>query len=420
MERQAGRIPASLERRAARWAGAYFFFLLCSYYVLRPVRDAMGISAGVESLQWAFTGTFLAMLAAVPLYGAAVARLPRRRLLPAVYGFFVANLLIFGVLLQARIGPAAVARAFFIWLSVFNLFVVSVFWSFMADLFSNAQARRLFGFIAAGGTAGALLGPGLTALFAGALGVAWLLFIAAGLLTAAMACMGVLLRAAAPPPLPRAAPETGTAGGLWAGLGELLRSPYLLGIAAYVWLYTTVGTFLYFEQAHIVASAVSGAAAQTRLFALVDLGVNLLALAGQLLLTHRVIAGWGLPGTLAAIPSGLLLGFAALAAAPALPVLLAVQVLRRAGNYALAKPAREVLFTVVSREERYKAKSVIDTLVYRGGDALSAWLFAGLAGLGFGLTAMALLALPLTGLWLASGLWIGRRQERLRAAAARQ
>lgn len=415
MNARPGVIAAALERRAALWAFAYFFFLLCSYYVLRPVRDAMGIAAGVESLHWAFTGTFLAMLAAVPLYGAAVARLPRRRLLPAVYGFFILNLVLFAALLETRLAPAAVARSFFIWLSVFNLFVVSVFWSFMADLFSNAQARRLFGFIAAGGTAGALLGPSLTALLAGTVPVGGLLLIAAALLATAMVCMGALLREAHDA---RVSGETaaGTGGGVWAGLGELLRSRYLLGIAAYVWLYTTVGTFLYFEQAHIVAGAVAGTAAQTRLFALMDLGVNLLALLGQLLLTHRLIAALGLPATLAAIPGALLLGFAALAAAPVLAVLVAVQVLRRAGNYALAKPAREVLFTVVSREERYKAKSVIDTLVYRGGDALSAWLFAGLTSLGLGLGAMALLALPLTGLWLLSGLWIGRRQERLRGA----
>ncbi|MEJ2061069.1 MAG: MFS transporter [Gammaproteobacteria bacterium] len=421
-------MPASLpalqpaERTAVAWSFAYGFSLLAAYYVLRPIRDEMGISGGLGALHWVFTGTFVAMLLAVPLFGYATRRFERHRLLPLVYAFFIVNLLIFYGLLRVDAWRADAARAFFIWLSVFNLFAVSVFWSFMADLYTNSQAKRLFGLIAAGGSAGALLGPTLTTLLVIPLGPVNLLLVAAVLLLFAMLCIGRLNRWAHEAGAGHAAtgrpPEEGPiAGGLWSGIACLLRSRYLLGIAAFILLYTTLSTFLYFQQAHIIAESFSGSAQRTRVFAAMDLAVNLLTLTGQLLLTHRAVTRFGLPATLALIPGMLMLGFGLLAAAPVLGVLVGVQITRRAGNYAFTRPAREMLFTVVSREEKYRAKNVIDTLVYRGGDAASAWVFAVLSGLGLSLGALALVAIPLAGVWLWVGWWLGQQRER-RAAAA--
>jgi AAA family ATP:ADP antiporter len=378
---------------------AYFFCLLCSYYILRPVRDEMGIQGGVENLKWMFTGTFLAMLAAVPIFGWAAARFPRAKLLPVVYGFFIINLLIFFALLQSGIERAYVAQAFFIWVSVFNLFVVSVFWSFMADLFSNQQARRLFGFIAAGGTVGALTGPSLTAALAVPLGPVNLLLISGVFLTLAITCIFGLLRwvedLRAQEPTRQGSEALG--GGIWAGVTALLRSPYLLGISLYIVLYTALSTFLYFEQARIVASEISSSSERTAVFALMDLAVNVLTLLAQLFVTGRIVQRLGVAAALAVLPT--------------LAVLIAFQVLRRAAEYAVARPAREILFTVVSRESKYKAKNFIDTVIYRGGDAASGWLFAGLAALGLGLSGIAIAAVPIAAAWLVTGLLLGRKQE---------
>lgn len=405
------------EVSALVWSFLYFFSLLCGYYVLRPVRDEMGIQGGVENLQWVFTGTFVVMLAAVPLYGWAVARLPRRRLLPAVYLFFIANLFGFFLFMRAGIAPVAAARAFFIWVSVFNLFVISVFWSFMADIFSNAQARRLFGFIAAGGSAGAVTGPVLTTLLAPQLGPANLLLVSAGCLTITLLCIARLLKGDAERPggtAQMSAGAQGTGGGLWAGLRQVLASRYLLGICLYVLLYTTLSTFLYFEQAHIVKAAFEDSGRRTALFAGIDLAVNTLTILAQIFVTARVVRWLGVGGALGFLPLGVAAGLLALGAFPGLVALVTVQVLRRAGHYAVSRPAREMLFTVVGREERYKAKSVIDTLVYRGGDAASAWLYTGLSALGLGLSAIAFIGVPLALVWAYNGVRLGRTQDRLR------
>ena len=421
------------EATALLWSFGYFFCLLCSYYILRPLREEMGIAGGVRNLQWLFTGTFAAMLATVPIFGAVAARFPSRRLLPLVYSFFIANILIFFLLFKTGVNPPYVARAFFIWVSVFNLFVVSVFWSFMVDLFTHEQARRLFGFIAAGGSGGALAGSSLTAALAVHLGPINLLLISVLFLGASMFCIDRLVRWAnrsgrqqplrlqdsstpAPPEpeSPRGAP---LGGGMLTGVKLVFRSPYLLGICLYIWLFTTLSTFLYFEQAHIVRNAFDDPAKRTALFASINLGVNLLSIGVQLFLTGRIVAAVGLPVTLALVPALMMLGFAGLGLFPVLGVLLAFQVARRAGNFAIARPAREMVFTVISRGEKYKSKNFIDTVVYRGGDALSGWAFAGLAALGMGLSAIAFVAIPLAAGWLMTGLLLGRKQETLRPAA---
>src|SRR5882724_2016509 len=345
------------EVAAMLWSFAYFFCLLCGYYILRPVRDEMGIQGGVENLQWLFTGTFATMLAAVPLFGWVSSRFPRRKLLPIVYLFFVANLLIFYVLLQFRIAPTFTAQAFFIWVSVFNLFVVSVFWSFMADLYRNEQARRLFGFISAGGSLGALAGPTVTTVLAPATGPAILLPLSACLLLMAVLCIYRLAGRVARNPrdlaeIGRRAAERPIGGNIFAGVTLTLKSPYLLGIGVYVVLGTVLSTFLYFHQAYIVSMAISDSGSRTALFAQIDLAVNVLTLVCQLFVVNRLIARFGIGTTLMVLPALAVVGFLLIGLAPTLTVLVAFQVLRRAGEYAIARPAREILFTVLNRISR--------------------------------------------------------------------
>jgi len=420
-----GKHPAELLQRlvnlrpgevaALFWAFLYFFCLLCSYYIVRPMRDEMGVAGGVEHLQWLFTGTFVAMLAVVPLFGWVSSRYERRRFLPAVYVFFIVNLLLFFVLFRSGITHAWVARAFFIWASVFNLFVVSVFWSFMADIFSNEQARRLFGFIAAGGTAGAICGPLLTTALALPLGPANLLPVSAGLLGMAVFCIQRLgAWRSAVGEREAVQPDNGRAigGQVLAGVQLVLRSPYLLGICLLMLLFTTLATFLYFQQAQIVRDSFSDPAQRTAIFAAMDLAVNVLTLLFQVLLTGRLVQWLGLGWTLALLPLLLAAGFLALGLSPVLAVLVVVQVLRRAGNYAIMRPGREMLYVVLGREEKYKAKNFIDTVVYRGGDALSAWAYAGLRTLGLSLSAIAFVAVPLALLWAGIAYRLGQAQEK--------
>jgi AAA family ATP:ADP antiporter len=397
------------------WAFAYFFVLLCSYYILRPLRDEMGIAGGVENLQWLFTGTFLAMLGTVPLFGWLTSRFPRRTFLPVVYVFFIVNLLLFYGLFQSGIAYQWTARAFFIWVSVFNLFVVSVFWSFMTDIFTDRQARRLFGFIAAGGTAGAVCGPALTTILATPLGTENLLLVSCLLLGVALLCISRLIQWQASQVEDQGEASNGNGplgGGILDGIRLVLQSPYLLGIALLMLMMTMLATFIYFQQAQIIRDSFSDPAQRTTVFAAIDLAVNILTVLIQLLVTGRLVRWLGLPWVLALLPLLLAAGFAGLALAPVLGVLVVVQVIRRAGNYAIMRPAREMLYVVLPREEKYKAKNFIDTAVYRGGDAVSAWLYSGMRGLGLGLSGIAWLAVPLSLLWALLAYRLGREQTR--------
>jgi ATP:ADP antiporter, AAA family len=411
------------EVRALCWSFAYFFCLLAGYYVLRPLRDEMGIAGGVRNLQWLFTATFIVMLAAVPVFGAVVARLPRRRFIPLVYHFFVANIAIFWLLLEFDVGKVHVARVFFVWISVFNLFAVSVFWSFMADLFASEQGKRLFGFIAAGGSAGALLGPAVTVALAVPLGPVNLLIVAALLLEAAVLCAHRLESAALklrdethehPALAASAGPRdsAGLGGGWLAGIAMLLRSPYLGGIALWVSLLSLAGTFLYFQQANIVAAASDDPAVRTRIFATIDLAIGILTLVIQCFATGKLIARFGVGPAAAFLPFVFAAGFAVLALSPALGVVIAFQAIQRAANFAISNPAREILFTVAGREEKYKAKNVIDIVVFRGADAVSGWLFAVLRGAGLELALISLATVPVAAGWFALALALGRAHER--------
>ena len=403
------------EARALVWAWVYVFALFLAYYVLRPIRDELGVAGGVRNLPWLFTGTLVAMLAVNPLFAAAVRRWPRARFIALTYRFFMVNLAAFMALL-ALASPEQhvwIGRAFFIWVSVFNLFVVSVFWSFMVDVFEAEQGRRLFGFLAAGATLGGMAGSALTSGLVEKLGQHWLLLASIALLEVAVFASRRLgdISEAFRHKTAADDPNRPVGGGIFAGLTHTFRSPYLLGIAGFILLYTITSTFLYFQQATIAEQNFPERAARTAFFAHIDLWVNGLTLTCQLLLTGRLMGRLGVIVTLCALPLFSVAGFAALAMAPTVAVFVVVQVARRVSNFALARPSREVLFTVVPREDRYKAKNFIDTVVYRGGDQIASWSYSGLLALGLSLTGIALVAVPLSGAWLALSVWLGRKQR---------
>jgi ATP:ADP antiporter, AAA family len=404
-------LPATpQERGAALWSFAYFFTLLAGYYVLRPLRDQMAIAGGIRNLPWLFTATFATLLVAQPLYGMLVAKLPRARFIPIVNHFFVVNLALFWLFLTLQIETALVARMFYVWVAVFSLFSVAVFWSLMADLFTADQGKRLFGFIGAGGTAGALLGPFLTSWLSVPLGPTNLLIVAMVLIEAAVFCVWRLEHAAtARDSDPTQDQRLG--GSAFAALPELVRSPYLLGIAAWISLQSFCATILYFEQIHIVAAEVQGAAAQTRLFANIDLAVNSLALVTQFLVTGQLLKRFGSGIAAAALPATYVAGFLAIFLSPTLAIVVAAQIAQRWIHFAFANPARQVFFTVLGREEKYKAKNLIDVVIYRGSDALYGWVFDSLQVLGLKLGPIALVAAPVSVVWLILSAALGRAQE---------
>lgn len=417
--RTLGRIVDARDNElGALFAGcAYFFFVLASWYVLRPVRDAMGATGGVQNLAWLFTGTLLLTLAANPLFSLLVVRLRVRRFVPLVYHFFSLNLLLFLLLfLFADLeSDVWLGRVFFVWTSVFNLFVVSVFWACMADAFRAEQAKRLFGFIGAGGTLGGIVGAGVTAAFAARVGTTGLLLIAIVLLECAVLCATRFFnRTSSVRDLADGGDTTDSdapvGGSVFAGIMHVWRSPYLLGICLYMLLFTVGSTFLYFQQAAIVNANVADRAASTRLFAQIDLAVNILTALTQIFVTGRLLKILGVAITLALVPALSLVGFLGVGMLPTLWMVIGFQVARRAGNFAVASPTREVLFTVVTREDKYKTKSFIDTFVYRAGDQVGAWTSGLLALLGFGIVGTSFVAAPLAGAWLLVSLWLGRKQ----------
>jgi len=416
---QPGEAPALL---------ASFATLLCmfaSYTILRPVRDALGITSGLEKIPYLFWGVFIVMLVLQPLYGWLTSRFPRAVFLPWVYGFFIANLLGFYVWFRLGADRTWIARTYFVWVSVFNLFVVAAFWSLMADLFTREQAGRVFGFIWAGASTGGLIGPFVAHELAVPLGASNLLPISAALLAVSLVLMIAVIRlqrtqAAAvrveEPPQADAA----LGGSLWAAFGQVVRSPYLLGIALFVLLMTSVSTFLYLEQQAFVAKAFATADERTRFFGGIDFWVQAASLLMQLLFFGRLFKWVGLRAMLVSVPVIMTAGYALVALAPGFMVLVVVYAVRRVGDYALTRPCRDALFTVVSREEKYKAKSLIDTFVYRGGDALSGSLYKELTGSsGAGPAAIGWLGAVISALWSVLALALGKAQEQRRSVIAR-
>ncbi len=430
------------EAAPALWAFASFFTLLCGYYVLRSLREEMGIRGGVDNLPWNFTATFGLMLVAVPAYSRLVARLPRARAVPLVYRFFLVTLVAFWALLRSGVSPPVVSRALFVWVSVYGLFVVSVFWSLVVDVFTADQGKRLFGFVAAGGSAGAIAGPICVELLVGPVGVANLVLVSALLLELATQAMVRVVRSDgrnADGRIPdgripdgripdgripdgRAAdgrsPDEGAAlgGTAWSGVALVFRDRFLLAIAVQMLLFTLASTLLYFQTAHLVAASGLDSAARTRLFARVDLAVNVAALLTGSLATGRIVSRLGLGPALALVPALTAAGFAVAAGLPTFATLAAFQALRRAASYAVERPAREVLYTVVTREERYKSKAFVDTVVYRAGDAGSAWLARGLAVAGLGVSGSLLVAVPVGLAGVALALWLAREERRRETA----
>ena len=395
-----------------------FFCLLSTNYVLRPIRDAFGVEGGLTNLAILFSCTFAVTLFLYPLLGALASRTTRTHFAIAVMSTIAASLLVFRVLLGTDVSELALGNALFVWVSVFNLLLTSLFWGVMADVFDNEQGRRLFGMIAAGGTAGAMAGPLLTRSIVQAVGVEGMLLVAAGLMMVALACVVTLGRMARGAGGGAAPPRDPIIGGtIFSGLSSVMRSRYLLGIAAYILLLTTTATFLYFPQATIVERAFESRAERTAFFATVDLWTNLLTLVIQLGVMRLLVRRLGVTALLVALPLVTGLGFAALAMAPTLAVLAVFQVMRRTGDYGLARPGREILFTLVSREDKFKAKNVVDVVVYRGGDAAIGWLNIGLTGAGLGVGAIALCAIPLCGVWAATGAALGRMERKRRLAA---
>lgn len=396
------------EIRALFLACAYGFAIFTAYAVIRPLRDAMALAGGVRDLPWLFGATLVAMLAAHPLYTALVSRLPRRVFVALTSRFFALNLGLFLILGSALEGSAALwlARVFFVWTSVFNLFVLSIFWSFLADIFTREQAKRFFGFIAVGVTTGGIVGSAVTAALADRLDPLFLLPLSILLLEVAARMAGALCSREVEQRTSSCDEEV-LGGSLGEGISTVFGSPYLIGIAAFMLFYTITATFLYFVQADVVTEAFADRGARTAFFARIDLAVNTLTVLIQIFATGRIVRKWGVATALAALPAVCVLGFLWMGSAPTLMAVAAFQVIRRTTNYGLTRPVREVLYTVVSRTARFKAKNFIDTVIYRAGDQVGAWSWALLGLVGLGATASAWVAAPLSAVWLVLGLWLG-------------
>ncbi len=406
------------ELRAALAGFGLFFCLFSGYFMLRPIRESMGIQGGVDNLQWLFTATFVAMLVAVPLFAWLNSRVARIHYIDWVYGFFCLNLLAFAGLFFVLDDSVWLARMFYVWISVYNLFVVSVAWSLMADVFDAPQARRLFAFIAAGASVGGLVGPAASALLVGILGQFGLMLLAALLLALAVALKHYLMAWREVAGAGRSGaeqaenPRRPVAGNPFSGLRRVLGSSYLLGIAAFVLLLTTASTFLYIEQARLVAELFPDRAEQVRVFGAIDFVVQTGALLSQLFITGHIAQRLGVRVLLAVVPALVCLGFIGLALAPTFAMLAAVMIVRRIGEYAFVRPGREMLFAPLDAESKYKAKNFIDTVVYRGGDALSGWAKTLLEMLGQGTLLIALVGAGCAAVWGALGWYLGGRADR--------
>jgi AAA family ATP:ADP antiporter len=396
----------------------YFFFLLAAYYILRPLREQFGVANGAANLQYLYTGTFVTMLLVIPVFGKLSATLSRVPLIVSAHVFFAANLLLMYAALQLGFDRLWVGRIFFVWVSVFNLFAVSLFWSFLVDVFSREQTTRLFGPIAAGGSIGALAGGGVVSIGVERLGYESLFPIAAGLLLVTIGFVIALSRWQRDGRVGRAkddvAATRGAAlgGGIFDGLRLLRSSGYLAGVAGVMLLYTMSTTFLYFEQANLVEAGIADADARTRFFANINLATNALALVVQFFVVGRLIGGIGLARTALIMPLIAMVGLSVLAMAPSLFVVAILQVLTRGGQFAVMKPVQDMLFAIVSREAKYKTKNVVDTAVYRGGDLFTSWLFASLSRLGASLGALAWVGASFAAAWVGLAWYVGRRYER--------
>ena len=399
----------------ALWLGFVFHFLiLTGYYIMRPIRDSIAAGSRLETLPWMFTATLVAMLIANTLFAAIVARMSRRKLIPLAYTFFIFNLALFFVLMRTcpPTQQVWIGRALYVWVSVFNLFNTAIFWAFMTDLFTVEQGKRLYGFIAVGGSLGGILGPYITARYvrdigpANLLAVAAIMFVIASLLVQFFPSRFTDKNEAQ-------TREEPIGGSIWSGITHIGRSPYLLGLAASMLLYTTTSTWAYFQQSDLAREALKDANARTVFLANLDMWVNSITVVIQIFLTGRLLKWFGVGFTLVAMPFVSMIGFAAMGIAPSLALLAVFQVARRVAAYALMRPSREILFTVLRREDKYKVKSVTDTLGYRTGDQIGAWSYGGLNALGVDLPSISFVAVPVVAGWCALCFWLGKKQSEL-------
>ena len=399
------------EIRAAFTSFIFMFTLMVAYYTLRPVRDAMASDWSDAELSWLWTSTFVISMVAVAVYGSAITKVRFRRLVPGVYGFFSLSFLVFYLGTRIVDNPVYIDKTFYVWLSVFSLFHVSVFWSFMADTFSKDQGKRLFGFIASGASIGAVIGPVIPVFFSAAIGVYNLILLASLLLLLIIPLIGYMEKLkqedlySGSISTDQAARAT-IGGSPLFGFVDFFSNRYLLGIGLFILLYTVMSTFVYFELKNMLAEF--DRATRSQYWGMMDLIVNSLAIVTAMFATNRLAIRFGLTVTLSIVPVIIVAGWLVVALSPLLMVLMGLQIVRRAGNYAITRPGREMLFTLVSRETRFKTKPVIDIVVYRGGDMLSSWAYTGLAqGFGLGLAGIALAGTGIALVWAIVAVFIG-------------
>jgi AAA family ATP:ADP antiporter len=411
------------EYTAALWSFAYFFFVLGSYYMVRPIRETMAVESGPETIPLLFTGTFVAMLLATPVFGWVASRFPRRKFLPWVYGFFILNMLAFWAAFSSAVSQgesfAWLARVFFVWLSVFNLYVVSVFWSFMADLYTKAQGRRLFGMISAGGSIGALIGGLVTSALVLPIGFQNIFPISAAMLLAAVVCIRQLrqwVEQQQVDPSSTIASSRPLGGSALAGITHVFQSKYFMAIAGKSIIASLLGTALYMITANLVEGAFAGADKRTLFFSNINVATNTIALIAQLLIVKHAVARLGIGVTMSALPIISIVGFAALAIEPTLAVVAILTIVRRSLGFGFSKPTTDMLYSVVTPEEKYKVKNFIDTAIYRGGDVIGTWTLRPIIA-ALGIVGTSVIMVPFAALWAGIALWLGRDYRRRGEAA---
>ena len=403
------------EVKAVVFSFIFVVVLMSAYYILRPVRDAMASDWTDAEVSWLWTLNFFISTGIVALYGIMVSKFRFRLLVPAMYGIFAGSFIIFYVLGSIYEDRILIDKAFYVWVSVFSLFHISVFWSFMSELFSKEQSSRLFGVIAVGASVGGLIGPSITAIFSVSLGTDKLILIASTMLLIPIPII-FFLQSLKTKELNNEILNTpisnqSIGGNPLAGFKMFFSNPYLLSIGLFIFLYTGISSFVYFELKNLLSDFTRPE--RSVIWAQMDLAVNILAISTGLFATGRIVTKFGMPATIAMVPIMICIGLLVLAISPLLGVVMILQIVRRAGNYAVTRPAREMLFTLVNQETRFKAKPVIDIVAYRGGDMITAWLFTGLTqGLGLGLAAVAAIGAGIAGLWTLVGIYLGRWFER--------
>tara|TARA_B000000437_G_scaffold88759_2_gene64498 strand:+ start:60 stop:1355 length:1296 start_codon:yes stop_codon:yes gene_type:complete len=411
------------EIRATLLSFSFVFLLMTAYFILRPVRDAMSSDWTDTELSWLWTSTFFFSFIAVSLYGEIISRIKFNYVVPGVYVFFSISFFAFNFLSLILIDPDIINKIFYVWLSVFSLFHVSVFWSFISNIFSKEQAPRLFGFIASGASIGAILGPSVPILFANQVGTMNLLIIAGIILLIPVPLISWLEKIQFSELKNHKVNLDETKNTIkkdfLSGFSSLIKNPYLISISLFILFYVVMNTFIYFELRKLLIDFDRDA--RTQIWASIDLIVNVLAIVTAIFLTGRITTRFGMPTTLALIPVLMVLGWLVVAISPILLFLIGLQIIRRAGNYAITKPGREMLFTLVDNEARYKVKPVIDIVVYRGGDMLTAWFYTFLtATLGLGLSGVSIIAAAVASLWAITGLYLGKRYKIQRTAETQE